>query len=164
MAGGAEDDTYTWDLDAPRRADVADLGGADLEDKPGSPPQKGAEIYAGQINEHGRQLEGLNRVTPSARLWVEWTGAAWNVVGVDAMATSDKLDISSFTPASGGAGTLTITWAAGTLPAMARKPKAWCTDDAGFAFGAVTGANAIEVTISDATDTPADLNVAVEIF
>ena len=164
MSGGAPDDEYTYDLAVPRRPDEDDLGGTQIQDKAGSPPQKGQDVYAGLVNEHGRNLAGLNRLTPIARLWIDYDGADYNVVGLDAMATSDKITEDNFTPTSGSAGIVNIAWTAGDLPALQRTPHAWTTEDFGFAFGAQTGANSIQVQIADTSGTLADLSFAVEIF
>lgn len=164
MSGGATTDEYTYDLATPRRPDEDDLGGTELQDRRGSEPQKGDEVYAGQINEHGRNLAGLNRLTPTVRLWLEWDGADWVVTGVDAMATANKLNETSFTAATGGTGIADISWTAGTLPAMQRSPRAWATGAFGHAYGATNGANAIQVRVSNAGGTLTNSDFAVEIF
>lgn len=162
MSGGAEDNLYTYDLAVPRRPDIADLGGADIED--GSPaPTKGAQWYGGQANEHGRNLAGLNRLNPTCRVWVEFDGTDFVVSAIDSMGTEDKLTAADFTPTSGSTGTCDIAWTAGALPPMARAPHAWLTGSFGSAYASIATANGIQVRLRD-TAALANLNFAVDIF
>jgi hypothetical protein len=164
MAGGAEDDLYTYDLSSgdggPRRPDILDLGGAEIAD--GSPaPTKGDQWYGGQANEHGRNLAGLNRLTPSCRIFVEYTGVAFDVTSVDAMGT--LVVAADFTPTSSVTGTCNISWPANTLPPMQREPHAWLTGSFGSAYAAIVSANQIQVRLRD-TAALANLSFAVEIL
>lgn len=164
MAGGAEDNKFTYALTAddggPRRPDLADLGGADIAD--GSPaPTKGAQWYGGQANEHSRNLAGLNRLNPLCRIFVEYSGAAFVVVSVDAM--DGDLVVGDFTPSTAGTGICDLEWAANTLPPMQREPHAWLTGSHGSAYGTIAGSNGIQVRLRD-TSAAANLNFAVEVF
>ena len=163
----AQDDTYTFDREVadggPYVPDVADLGGDELEDDAQNPPNQGEELYAGQINEVVRNVAGLNRCNWWATIWVEWDGAAWNVTAVDGMPSADRVTSASITPTPSATGVVVLSWASGTFPAMARKPRAWCTDDHGFAYAEVTTTNSITVTLADTGGTADDLNFAVEL-
>jgi hypothetical protein len=161
----AQDDTYTFDRLAddggPYVPDVDDLGGAEIADDPQNPPQKGAEPYGGMFNEVRRNVAGLNRCNWWATIWVEYDSPNYSVTAVDCMGTLPV--IGDFSAATGATGEVVISWPAGTLPAMARKPHAWTTDDFGLAGGAVTGPNEITVYVKDIAGSDADMNFAVEL-
>ena len=165
---GALTDEYTYDValedGGPVRPDLAALGGADFRDSTGSPPQKGRDPYAGLYSEHSRNLAGLNKFVPTARIWMEWVVAdsEWTIIGVDAMGTLVDEDSFEVTPMS--TGVLSISWAAGTLPPMQRKPLVTVTDDYGRGYGIVTGANEINVRLHDEDKVAADLNFVVDII
>lgn len=160
---GAADNEYTYDADTPFVPDVDDLGGEDFEDDTENAPQIGIEPHAGLFSEHTRNLAGLNRIGAFCRLWLEWTGAAWTIIGVDAMGSDAKVDDTKFTVTPDATGVVTISWTAGTLPAMSRKPLVKLTDDFGFAYGTVVTTNSIVVRIHDDTDTAANLDFCVDI-
>lgn len=159
---GAPTDEYTYDMASPVRPDLAALGGEDFRDSTSSPPQKGRDPYAGLYSEHARNLAGLNRITPTVRIWLEWVGDEWTIIGVDAMGTLVDEDSFTLTPMS--TGVVAISWAAGTLPPMQRKPLVHVTDDYGRGYGIVTGANEINVRLHDEDKVAADLNFAVDII
>lgn len=159
---GATDNKYTYELKiadgGPHRPDIADLGGADLRDKVGSPPQKGRDIYAGLVNEHGRNLAGLNRVGWTCGLWIEWDGAAWGVIHAAAMASDAWLTEESFTLTPGPTGTVTVAWDAGLLPTLQRKPIVEMTDGFERAYGLIDTATSIVVRIHDEAGSPTNAN------
>src|ERR1700744_1447932 len=98
MAGGAPDDTFTWDIPSAeggaRRAALPDLGGAQVQDDvPG--PDKGKDVYAGLVNELQRQVAGINRVIEAARVWVRVQGGAPFIQAASAMGSA--VDPSAFT-------------------------------------------------------------------
>lgn len=158
MAGGAEEDEYTYDLalvdGGPRRPDLADLGGEDFADNASSAPQKGIDPYAGYYNEHARNLAGLNRLTPTARVWIEWDSgdSEWIIVGAEGMGST--IDDTSFTLTPVSAGIVTVSWDAGTLPAMERKPLVRLTDDFGVAFAIVMDPNSVRVRTANLSAVP----------
>lgn len=158
---GAPDDEYTYDAEAPHRPDLAELGGEDFRDSTLSPPNKGRDPYAGLYSEHARNLAGLNRLTETVRIWLEWTGAAWTIIGVDAMGTN--VDEDSFEVTPDATGVITIEWDSGVLPPMQRKPLVTVTDDFGHGYGTVTGANSINIRLHDEDKAAADMNFVVEI-
>ena len=161
----ASDGTYTYDRLAadggPYVPDEADFGEEMVDDAQNPPADD--EPNAGLFNERRSNLAGLNRCTWWCTLWVEYDGGSgdYNVTAVDAMGT--LVTTANFTPTSGATGVVVITWTAGDLPAMARKPHAWCTDDHGSAYGEVTTANSITVYLADLAGTADDLNFAVEL-
>lgn len=164
---GAIDDEYTYDRaladGGPYVPDVDDLGGDEIEDDAGNAPQKGSEPYGGLYNERARNLAGLNRMTSWCRLWLEWDSgeSEWNIVHIDAMGT--LLTSDSFTLTPDATGVVTIEWAAGTLPPMARKPLVFLTDAFGCGWGAISDANAVTVRLHDEDKNLANLNFAVEL-
>lgn len=167
-AGGAEFDEYTYDLavvdGGPRRPDLNDLGGEDFADNGGAAPHKGIDPYAGYYSEHARNVAGLNRLTPTARVWIEWTGAAWIIVGAEGMGTA--IDDTSFTLTPVSAGIVTVSWAAGTLPPMERKPLVMLTDSTGVTFAIVMDPNSVRVrtfNLSAAPPVAESLNFVLEI-
>lgn len=160
---GAEDDEYTYDADTPFVPDLADLGGEDFADDTENPPTKGIEPYAGLFSEHSRNLAGVNRIICFCRIWLEWTGAAWTITGLDAMGSEAKVDDTMFTVTPDATGVVTISWTAGTLPAMARRPLVMLTGAYGSVYGTVVTTNSIVVRIHDDTDTAANLDFCVDI-
>jgi hypothetical protein len=167
MAGGVEDGLHTYDLalaeGGPRVPDADDLGGLEIRNGD-PPPTKGAQRDGDMDNVQTATLAGLARMGPTCRLWVEWSGGTPAIVAVDSMGTLTPLTSgSAFEFTLNGTGDLTIAWLNGTLPPQGRKPHAWLTDAAGFAYASYAP-NEIQVLTSDASDTAADLNFAVEIF
>jgi hypothetical protein len=160
----AQDDEYTYDRLAadggPYVPDVDDLGGDELADDAQNPPNQGAEPYAGMHNEVRRNLAGVNRCTWWATIWVTYS-AGYSVTAVDCMGT--LVEVASITPTSGATGVVVLSWTAGTFPGMARKPRAWLTDDHGSAYGEVTTANSITVNLADLAAAAQDVSFAVEI-
>lgn len=160
---GAEDDEYTYDADTPYVPDLAALGGEDFQDDTENAPTKGIEPYAGFFSEHTRNLTGVNRVLPFCRLWIEWTGAAWTITGVDAMGSDAKVDDTKFTVTPDATGIVTIEWVAGTLPAMSRKPLVTTTDAFGLGWASIQGANEINVRLHDEDKALTDLSFVVDL-
>lgn len=163
---GAEDDVYTYDNlladGGPFVPDIADLGGDEMEDDPQTPPQKGVDIYAGVLNEHGRNIAGLNRVFSGfCALYIEWDSGSseWIVVYMDAMGT--LVESASFTLTPVSTGVVTISWAAGTLPAMGRKPLVQATDGYGRGYATILTANSVQVRMHDEAGSPAAENFVV---
>lgn len=144
---GAPDNKYTYELEVadggPHRPDLADLGGEDFRDKVGSPPKKGRDPYAGLFAETARNLAGLNRMTWTCGLWVEWTGSAWTVVHAATMASDEWLTEEDFIITPGPTGTVTLSWDPSLLPTMQRRPTVQCTDSFGRGFGTIDGASII---------------------
>lgn len=164
---GAPDNKYTYDIAAadggPHKPDLAELGGEDFRDRAGSAPQKGIDPYAGFYSEHARNVAGLNRLTATALLWLEWDSgnSRWNIFAVDAMGTKVVPENFQLTP--GSPGELQVAWTAGTLPTMERKPVVHVTDSFGDAYGQITGANTIVLAMRDDANVAANINVCVEI-
>lgn len=158
----ATDGVYTYDRPeadgGPYVPDVDDFGG-EIEDDTQNPPAAD-EPSAGLYNERRANLAGLNRCNWWATIWVEYSGG-YIVTAIDCMGTLPTA--ASVEPTSNATGVVVLTWAAGTFPAMARRPRAWLTDDHGFAYGEVTTANSITVYLADAGGTADDLNFAVEL-
>lgn len=146
MAGGANDDTYTWDLEeadgGPRRGDIDDLGGDEVRDRTPA-PHKGAEPHAGMYNERGRHIAGLERMGASARLDIEHNGSAWVIVGIKAMGTNVTASTFTLTPVA--TGNMKVSWPAYTLPAQEMKPISICTQS--DAWARCTASAAREVTV-----------------
>lgn len=159
----AADGTYTYDRLAadggPYVPDVEDFGEAQVDNA--QTPPADDEPNAGLFNERRSNLAGLNRCVWWATIWVEYDGADYNVTAVDCMGT--LVEATDITATSGATGVVVLSWTAGDFPAMARKPRAWLTDDHGFAYGEVTTANSITVTLADTGGTADDLNFAVEL-
>lgn len=164
---GAVDNKFTYELEiadgGPRRPDLADLGGADMRDKAGSPPQKGRDPYAGLYNEHGRNLAGLNRVGWTCGIWMEWDiGASeWNVIHVAAMASDLWITEESITITPGPTGTVTLSWDEGLLPTMQRKPVVNMTDGFERGYAIISNQVSILVRIHNEAGSAANANFVV---
>jgi len=160
---GAPDNKYTYELEiadgGPHRPDLADLGGADFQDRVGSPPKKGRDPYAGLYCETARNLAGLNRVGWVCGLWIEWDSglSEWSVIHAAAMASETWLTEESFTVTPGPTGTVTVSWDAGLLPALARKPIVEMTDGFERGYGTIDGTSVI-VRIHDEAGSNANAN------
>lgn len=158
----ASDGTYTYDRLAadggPYVPDVADLGG-EISDDPQNLPAED-EPSAGLYNERRENIAGLNRCNWFATIWVLYSGG-YSVEAVDLMGTLPT--IASFVPTSGATGTIVITWTAGTVPAMARRPHAWLTGSHGAAYAEVTSANSVTIYLRNMSNAAVNASFAVEL-
>lgn len=157
---------YTYDRaeadGGPYVPDVDDLGG-EIEDDAQNPPA-GDEPSGQLYNERRDNIAGINRCIWWCTLWVEYSAPDYVMTAVDAMATPTRVTSASFTPTPSGTGVVVITWAAGTLPPMARTPHVWLTDSHGAQpYAAVTGANEITIHLANTSGVAADRSFAVEL-
>lgn len=159
---GAPTNKYTYELEptdegGPHRPDLAELGGDDYRDNPSSSPKKGIDPYGGLYNEHGRNLAGLNRITNVVELWIEWTGSEWTIVTMAGMASDDFLD-GKFAVDPVTTGVVTVSWVAGSIPTVSRKPRIVITDDFGCGYGTLTTPTSIVVRLHDEDKSNTNLN------
>lgn len=110
----AAEETCTWDLPAPRRATLEDLGGADYEDDPDFAPDPVTMPNAREWNQKAEQLAAINRVIPLAIIIVTFSGGTPAITGV--FAPGVNVTTSDFLPTDNAAGDTTIDWAVGVLP------------------------------------------------
>jgi hypothetical protein len=167
MSGGAQDDTFTWDIPpaqgGARRAALPDLGDAQVEDDvPG--PDQGKDVYAGLVNELQRQVAGANRVIEAARVWVRFQGGNPFVQGATAMGS--QVGASSFTVTQVSAGVVQVTWDDGVLPPMLGEPAVSLNSGPGMVWAVwiASNANGVEVHTTDATGQPAAQRFVVSIL
>jgi hypothetical protein len=167
MPGGASDDTYTWDVPpsegGARRAALADLGGAQVQDDvPG--PDQGKDVYAGLVNELQRQVAGANRVISAARVWVRFQNG--NPFVQAAVAMGSQVSASSFTLTVVSPGVVQVTWASGVLPPMVGEPEVSLNSGPGMAWGIwiPVNPNGVEIHTTDPTGQPAAMNFLVSIL
>lgn len=162
---GAIDDVYTYDNPledgGPYVPDVEDFGGDEVEDDAQTTPAKGTDPYGGMYNERARNLAGVNRMIPFCSLWVEWDGSAWNVIYVDAMGT--LVEAESFTLDPISTGVVDISWEAGVLPALARKPQVLCTDGFGRGYGVAIEARKVEVRLHNEAGSTSNENFVIHL-
>lgn len=146
---GAENDSYTWDdPEAPHRATVEDLGGL-KEDDTSLAPDKSNDPYAGEMNEVKRHVAGLNRMTSSVRLWIEFSEGDPIVVRAAGMGTgisTDDFDVSL----DGGDGRVLIEWDPSLLPPLEAAPSV-AMNEAGIGWGELVAGNATAVKVSTKT-------------
>jgi hypothetical protein len=167
VPGGALDDTFTWDVPptqgGARRAALADLGGAPVEDDIPS-PDKGKDVYAGLVNEIQRQVAGVNRVIEAARVWVRFRNGQPFVQG--AVAMGSQLDASSFAVVQVSPGVVQITWGAGVLPPMVGEPTVNLNSGPGMAWAVwiPSTANGVEVHTTDVAGQPTAQRFVVSIL
>ena len=167
MPGGAIDDQYTWDLDrsegGARRASLADLGDAQVQDDLPS-PNVGSDIYAGLINELVRQVAGANRVVSAAWVWVRVANGVPTVYR--AIGMGSNVGLQTFKATRVSVGVCQITWALGALPPMLGEPTAALNSGPGLVWGQwmASNANGVEVHTTDQTGAPTDLNFVVSIL
>jgi hypothetical protein len=163
MPGGAADGLYPYDLSAddggPRVPDVDDLGGVEIQNGD-PPPEKGAERDGDMDNVQTATMAGRERMGPMCRVHVEYTGGEHVIVAIDAMGNSVVAENFSFT--ANGTGDVTMTWAEGTLPPQARKPRVTIVDAFGFGY-ATQGVDEATVFTADETGAAADLNFEIEL-
>lgn len=118
-------DEFTFDIDladgGARRPSLEDIGGAVLEDDDDyPPPNDNSELYAAMGNQWQRQLAGLARMIPVARITVEYSAGTPFISQLQVM--SETLVIADFTVTDNGAGDVSIEWEAGALPTPTCKP------------------------------------------
>jgi hypothetical protein len=119
--------TYTYDDNPPRRASLEDLGGDDFENDPAEPPDRVTMPNAEEANEKARHIAGLNRVNPTAKLWVTFPAGTPTINLVRGMRT--ELVAADFTVVDNGAGDTTIHWASSKLPTPLFPPMVTLVDD-----------------------------------
>lgn len=168
MPGGAfNDDVCTWDV-APsdggaRRASLEDLGGAHVEDDvPG--PDKGKDLFAGLVNEFGRQLAGVNRIIGAARVWVRvWAGtpSVYRATGMGLV-----VDATFFRVTKVATGVFQITWTEGSLPPMVGEPETSLNSGPGQIWGVwmPNTPNGVAIHTTDGSGQPGDQNFVVTLL
>lgn len=147
--------TYTHDVlvanGGPFRAGVDNLGGDEMEDLDPA-PEVGIEPCASVANEQNRHIAGLERVTPLARIWVQFLSGTPTVVYVTAMGT--QVMISSFVVHHFVTGVVDILWLQGTLAPQAADPMCTPSSPGVLPVGKIHpsppgGYNGIQVTIAN---------------
>lgn len=160
----------TWDGDPansvnPHRPSGADCGGTDLEDDIEDPPPEDVPGADGW-NQHGKQIEGIAKVTTSARIEVRFNAGAPSIYRIQGPRTSLlTTDLQIF---DDGTGVTRLKDNNNKLPARQMGPgNVTILSDAVAAGGAETG-KAYEVAANEirirtyAGTTPTDLNFRVD--
>jgi hypothetical protein len=166
MAGGIEDDTYTYDLASgdggPRRPSLHDLGGDEMVDDDPA-PKKFEQPTAAWGNGINRTVAGLARVVGTVDIWVEFVSGSPQIINTSAMGT--LVNTTSFTPTLTSPGVVEIAWIAGTLPPVEREPKSWLNSGPGMIYAERDGSNQYKIIVytHDATGAPANRNFGVTI-
>ena len=106
-------ETYTWDLETadggPRRASLEDVGSGVLLDDQKYPPTKSGDMpYADMLNQWQNQLAGVNKVIPSVKVYVRFTGGTPAIAAVTAM--GNNIDVTTFNVQDLGAGDTRVSW------------------------------------------------------
>ncbi len=160
MAGGIEDDRFTYDLLAidggPRKPNLHDLGGDEMVDDDPA-PKKYEQVCAAWANGVGRLLAALVRINGSVKVWVEFVSGAPIVSKVSAMGT--MIDNSSITATLIGVGEVEVEWEANTLPPMENEPISWLNSGPGTIYAQRDGTNPNKVLVFMS----ANLNFGLEI-
>lgn len=161
---------YTHDVPlgsgGPFRADVNSLGGDDfVDDDP--QPEIGAEPTASVTNEQNRHIAAHERLSPLARLWVQFSGSTPNIIYVTALGT--LVIISSFTVNHPSTGTVDILWPNGTMASIAADPCCDSTQSNRHPTGKIhpsppSGFSGIRVTITDLAAAAADGDFIAEVY
>jgi hypothetical protein len=124
--------------EAATRPSMEDLGGGVLRDDSSNPPSKdGSMPYADQLNQWAKQLFGLGKMEPSARMSVAFLAGDPFIAKLTT--PSGILTADDFTVTDNGVGLTTISWAAGKLPPVECDPGYWLRDDS--VVSAVLSAN-----------------------
>jgi hypothetical protein len=166
MAGGIEDGKYTYDLLAidggPRRPNLRDLGGDEMEDEDPA-PKKFEQPTAAWANGANRTLAGLARLVGPAEVWVEFVSGAPQIVNASAMGTA--VTTSTFTPTLVGTGEFSFEWPANTLPPMERQPLSYLNSGPGtiYARKDTVNPNKILVFMTNPSGVSTNFNFAVQV-
>lgn len=129
-----------WDIPAelggPRRGSVDDYGGAVLEDEDPVPPRDGSMLYADIPNGLIRAAAAADKVHFACAISVTIDGngdpAISKVTGPSELASV----LSTYTIVENSAGSVSITWPAGTFPPSVLNPLASLND--GFGTGGIS--------------------------
>ncbi len=105
-------DTHTHDQDPPHRPGLAELGGGAKQNSSKAKPDPVTMATAEDFNQFSRQLEGIGKVIPLARLFVTFAAGVPSIQRVQALGSN--VVIGSFTVVDEAAGTTLIKWKTGT--------------------------------------------------
>jgi hypothetical protein len=148
MAGGIEDDRYTYDLPlidgGARRPNLHDLGGDEMADDDPA-PQKFVQPTAALANGINRNLAGVNRMIGTARLWVVFDGA--DPVKTNAKGMGSQINTDSFQVLSQSTGVTTVEWGEGVLPPMEGHPSACLNDGPGMIWAKKSDVDPLQVIV-----------------
>ncbi len=166
MAGGIEDDRYTYDLPAedggPRRPNLHDLGGDEMVDEDPA-PKKYEQPTAAWANGVDRMLAGLARINGTVRVWVQFVSGSPQIISARAMGTG--VSTTSFTPTLVAPGEVSIAWSAATLPPMECDPFPALNSGPGMIYAQRDNVdpNKINIFTHNSLGAPANLNFTVDI-
>lgn len=165
----ADGSISTWDIalvsGGPRRASLADVGGASVADE--APfPNKDEDPYADLLNQIQRQVAALNRTIAACGFSVEVAAGVPSVT--KATACGIAVAPGTFTATHTGAGNQLIEWPQGTFPPFLLKPRctldtdvAACAPYAVFVPNSSAGKDGVRLKTRDQTGAAADANVTV---
>lgn len=160
MAGGIDDDRFTYDLVAldggPRKPNLRDLGGDEMVDDDPA-PKKYEQVCAAWANGVTRMLAALARINGSVKVWVEFVAGNPTVFKVSAMGT--LIDNATITPTLVATGQVELEWDENTLPPMECEPISWLNSGPGTIYAKRDGTNPNKVLVFMS----ANLNFGVEI-
>jgi hypothetical protein len=152
---------YPYDATIAYRPSVEDLGGDALENHATYPPAAGepsAEAWDNFVRLHA----AVARMLPSASITLNFAAGAPFIESLVTMGTG--LIASDFTLTDNGAGSTTIAWVAGKLPAMARQPRAYVHTAALYGAALSLSAVSVRVTTYNAAGAGTDGQVTIDIY
>jgi hypothetical protein len=149
----------TFDLPAPRRPALADVGGAEKIDDAENPPDPQTMPYAAEYNTFAHLLAAYGRVVSSVKLSIEG-GVAPFIAGL--AAAGSNVQVATFTVTHDGPGDVRITWPPRTMPVPSTAPTATINEDGPFTISAFAIPNGVRVKTYRG-GAPADAAFTVEI-
>jgi hypothetical protein len=161
------DDTLTWDLlpadGGPRRASLADMGGATVEDEDPL-PDEATMIHGGMLNRLQRQVAAHEKAVIAVGFTVTFSAGTPSIAQVTGPPAAAV--VGTFTVVDNGVGDTTIRWPVDTLPPSVLGPMSSLNsltagNGIGCVLGTFGGLPGVRVTTWDATNAPADVNFTV---
>jgi hypothetical protein len=151
---------YVYDLDTPRRPTEDDVDPYSLDVTPAPLPR---QLYANQMNQRGRCIVGIARVSPVAIITIDFASGAPFVAALTCC--SEVVEIADLTVTDNGNGDTTITWAANTFPIAAAEPDAHVLTDGAWLHPVATAVtNGFRVKTRDSAGTLTNVRTKVNLY
>jgi hypothetical protein len=151
---------FVYDMTVPRRPTEDDMDPATVDVVPLPLP---GQLYAAQMNQRGKCIAAIGRVSPVAIMVVDFAAGAPYVDRLTCC--SIVLQIADLSLTDNGNGDTTIEWPANTFPTSVADMEAFvCTDGSWLQPTAVAVTNGVRVKTRNSGGTLIDGRVQVKIY
>lgn len=158
--------TLTWDESPPRRPALTDITGGTKANDPGFVPNPVTMPTAEEDNQKSKQIAGIARVVPMARVHVTFSAGTPSIANV--LAPGTNVVSGSFTVVDNGVGDTTIHWASTVLPTTSGAPSVSQADDIEIdrarAFYTAVGSNQAVRVKTKLGASATDANFVVDLY